>query len=185
MVKYLVLLYKDILNFHALALRYFQQPRMLSFIYISRCTAHTSTVLQQLFHATWKTYKTRFTPVLEDIERHGSQLQVQTTLSHIRHERDEEQKQRTRDIYVWLRGGTLGARNDIENDHDRYVNICRESSKTFPESNRWILGKIPIQDWIDPSSLMIPPSLWMNGIPGAGMCYIISFQVDFRGRTIS
>lgn len=138
MVKYLVLLYKDILNFHALALRYFQQPRMFSVAFVSRHTADDSIVLQQLFQATWKTYKTRFTPVLEDVERHGAQLQVQTTLSHIRHERDEEQKQRTRDIYVWLRGATLGVRNDIENDHDHYVDICRESSKTFAENNRWI-----------------------------------------------
>lgn len=110
--------------------------------------------------------------MLDDIERHGAQLHVQTTLSYIRHERDDGQKQRLRDIYIWLRGGALDTGNAIENDHEHYKRICEDSSKEFPDSNKWVLDKDAVKKWMNPSSLMIPPLLWMNGMPGAGMCFI-------------
>ncbi|KAF3764220.1 hypothetical protein M406DRAFT_339885 [Cryphonectria parasitica EP155] len=164
MLKYLVLIYKDILRFHQQALRYFQQP-----------------LLKQLLQATWKTYKTRFDPIVDDIERHSLRLQVQTTTSHIRNESRqlraiivEQEGQRLRDLYQWLRSPTNGAQSSIDNDHHHYRTLCDED----PENNRWLLEKRAFREWIEPISLMKPPLLWINGIPGAGKTILASSVIE-------
>lgn len=127
---------------------------------------------KQLFHATWKTYKSRFDPLIENIQGHSRLVHQQASLAQIedfRRQRttqdlqlqtllETQQAQQLREIYLWLRP------HNVENDQHSYSEIRGE----FPGTGQWILNKQCLKEWMDPQFPTIPPLLWMSGIPGAG-----------------
>ncbi|KAI0022836.1 hypothetical protein F4780DRAFT_769516 [Xylariomycetidae sp. FL0641] len=165
MRRLLSLIYKDILEFHRQALRYFQQP-----------------MWKQLFQATWKTYESRFKPLIENIHAHGDLIQRQATLSEIESIRkdsemkatqlqliqEEQVARRTREIHFWLRPPT------VENDH-RHNCILREK---YQNTGRWFLETSEFKEWVDPKYPTIPPLLWVNGVPGAGKTVLASLVIE-------
>lgn len=91
MAEVLSLLYKDILELHRLALRYFQQPRRLSSRKFSRATL-TEVVWRQLFDATWKTHKSRFSEVINRLPEHRRLIETQASLIQVRAFQDAQIK---------------------------------------------------------------------------------------------
>ncbi|KAI1772544.1 hypothetical protein F4818DRAFT_426298 [Hypoxylon cercidicola] len=165
MLRVLTIMYKDILEFHRQALRYFQQP-----------------MLKQLFQATWKTYKTRFQPLIDNIRGHGVLVQNQATLSQIEDYRkstqaqnyqlqsilDEQENRRLREVLVWL------SAPNVSNDQSYYSKIREE----YPGTGRWLLDVPAFKEWFDPRCPTIPPLLWMTGMPGAGKTILASLVVE-------
>ncbi|KAI2626752.1 hypothetical protein GGR54DRAFT_483461 [Hypoxylon sp. NC1633] len=165
MQKVLAFIYKDILEFHRLALKYFQQP-----------------MWKQLWQATWKTHKSRFQPLIDDIRGHGNLVQAQATASQIEQYQketaaqalqiqsitDTQEMQRLRELISWL-----GAPN-VENDQYHYSKVRDEC----PGTGRWLLDIQVFKEWIDPRFPTIPPLLWMTGMPGAGKTILTSLVVE-------
>ncbi|KAG8156417.1 hypothetical protein KVR01_013758 [Diaporthe batatas] len=144
--RVLGLVYKDIFEFHRLAMKYFKQP------------------------TTWKPYKTRFDPLIANIHDHAILVQNQATLAQIdefRRDRQADGQQhdahRLRVMYTWLRSpehASSQARN-AENDQYHYARARRDC----PGSGSWLLGKQAFVEWMDPAFPAIPPLLWINGCP--------------------
>jgi hypothetical protein len=132
-------------------------------------------VLKQLFDATWKTYKSRFDPVIDRIQDHGDLIHRQATLSHIRQfqrdradreaerevRKENEQNQRLRALYDWLHSP------NVDNDQNHFSKIRQE----YPGTGRWLLDVPVFKEWFDPKFHSIPALLWITGMPGAGMSY--------------
>ncbi|XXG96436.1 hypothetical protein Hte_002719 [Hypoxylon texense] len=171
MLRVLAIMYKDILEFHRQAFRYFQQPStLITWIVISILSKET--VLKQLFQATWTTHKSRFKPLIDNIRGHGVLVQNQATLSQIEDYRkdartkeyqlqsmlENDQNRRLREVFAWL------SAPNVENDQRHYSKIREE----YPDTGRWLLRARAFEEWFDPRCPTIPPLLWMTGIPGAG-----------------
>lgn len=130
------------------------------------------TVWRQFFQSTWKTYKSRFEPLIDNIRGHGLLVQNQATLSQIEDYRkstqiqnyklqsilDEQENRRLREVFAWL------SAPNVENDQHDYSKIRKE----YPGTGRWLLRVRAFEEWFDPRCPTIPPLLWMTGIPGAG-----------------
>ncbi|KAK8084662.1 Ankyrin repeat-containing protein [Apiospora hydei] len=158
-------MWKDILEFHRQALKYFQQP-----------------MWRQLFQATWDTYKSRFSPLIENIRGHGHLIQTQAALSQIedfRRDQDlrdaqfnkiteSQEMQRLTNLKAWLNPPS------IENDQYELSKVW----KRYPGSGRWLLQNQSMKEWLDPLFPTIPPLLWMHGMPGAGKTVLSSIIVD-------
>lgn len=180
MGRILLLIYEKILEFHHIALGYFQQPRLYhSFFFplavpIFRFTNGNCTEWMQLFKDTWKTPKLRFSSIVSEIGRHRSLVESEASPSQIedfhgsrrtedhrfKSEMKDEDLRRSQAVYNWLRA------TNIETDQFHFSEIRKEN----PDAGRWLLENRSFKKWFDPRFPAIPPLLWLNGIPGAG-CY--------------
>ncbi|KAF2807330.1 putative zinc finger protein [Mytilinidion resinicola] len=165
MVQVLSLMYEDILKFHRIALAYFQQP-----------------LWKQMFDATWKTYKSRFSGIISNMSRHRSLIENQATLSQIEDFRESrliendrfeaeiknEELRRSHSVYNWLRATSI--------DTDQYH--LSKIRADYPGTGRWLLVNPTFKKWFDPQYATIPPLLWLNGIPGAGKSVLASLVVE-------
>jgi hypothetical protein len=155
MGKVLLLMYEDILNFHRLALRYFQQP-----------------LWRQVFGATWKNYRSKFAGIIRNLPRHQQLIESQANLIQIEESQQErrleemrfeasmeiEELQRLHAVSNWLKP------TDVEADQTRF----RKIRTAYPTTGRWLLKDQRFIDWFNPQYPAIPPLLWLNGRPGAG-----------------
>lgn len=139
---------------------------------------------EQLFHSSWKTFRTQFQYILSSLSRHKHLVESQASLLE----------------YEQSRVARLDAQNSFENiakaersrrflavteklrppntlsDHEGATEIRQD----YPESGRWILQHPFLKDWIDFKCSKCPPTrvLWINGIPGAGI--IRPFDLDIQ-----
>ena len=125
---------------------------------------------QQIFSATWKTFQSKFSPIIAKFRRHQTLLESQATVAQFeqlelvrekqeneyRIRREDEEKRQRIAIWSWLSAA------DADADHKRYAAIRAE----YPESGLWLLQNAHIKDWLDPTSS--ETLLWLRGIPGAG-----------------
>ncbi|KAJ5373531.1 hypothetical protein N7517_005537 [Penicillium concentricum] len=165
MIKVLSLMYEDILKFHRLAIQYFQQR-----------------LWKQLWHATWKTQKSRFSNIISGMARHRALIESQAGLSQIedfqesrrvmdgRHnvEVQDEASRRSRTVFNWLKAPDV--------DGNQY-NLT-QTRAGHPGTGRWLLENQAFKDWFDPNYPKIPPLLWLNGIPGAGKTVLASLAIE-------
>ncbi|KAK4196326.1 hypothetical protein QBC40DRAFT_351857 [Triangularia verruculosa] len=165
MRRVLAYLYKDVLEFHRRALKYFQQP-----------------MWKQVFQATWKTYKSRFDDLIKGIRRHRDLIINQANLSRIeeslkeRKAMDENFKQiadaegnrMLRELHGWLRAA------NVINDQDKYTKL----RSGYPGTGYWLLDNPKFKEWFETPCQLVPPVLWLNGIPGAGKTVLASLVVE-------
>ncbi|KAK0669911.1 hypothetical protein QBC41DRAFT_318787 [Cercophora samala] len=193
MKRVLAYLYKDVLEFHHRAMKYFQQP-----------------MWRQLFQATWKTYKSRFDDLISGIKRHRelivsqanllrieaslddrrnmdqhfsqiagavnqASLSIQSSLDErkIRDQQfkemaDAESNRKLRDLHGWLKA------TNVANDQHEFSRLRSE----YPGTGSWILDNPKFKEWFETPCQLIPPVLWLNGIPGAGKTILASLVVD-------
>ncbi|CAO2653806.1 Nn.00g032170.m01.CDS01 [Neocucurbitaria sp. VM-36] len=166
MMGVLALIYGDILQFHREALKYFQQPLWK----------------QMLVTPTWKTYQSKFGEIMSNMTRHYQLVETSATVVQIEDfqkarnidndrfetERRDEELRRLRTVYDWLRPA------GVENDHYEFM----KTRAAFPDTGRWLLDHPTFQEWFDPQYPMVPPLLWLNGIPGAGKTILASIVVE-------
>ncbi|KAI9662395.1 MAG: hypothetical protein M1821_008562 [Bathelium mastoideum] len=165
MVDVLSLMYKDILKFHRIALSYFQKP-----------------MWKQLFDATWKTYKSRFSGIIDNMRRHRQLIECQASITQIeesrearriedaRYEKDvmNEDLRRKQIVNNWLRA------TNVETDQYEHCKVRAD----YPGTGRWLLGNSMFKQWFEPSFPTIPPLLWLCGIPGSGKTILASLIVE-------
>jgi hypothetical protein len=147
-------IYKDLCSFHQQAYAYFKKS-----------------VWRQLFQACWKTFRTRFNPVVEDIRRHKRLIETQASLSHFeeiqrsstlmeeefRNIRDAEDLRRLRETSEWLAAADMTETQELKSS----------SRAEYPQVCQWILREGIFQKWFDLNSDE-HHLIWINGIPGAG-----------------
>jgi len=142
---------------------------------------------RQLFHATWKTFRTEFSGLLVNIQRHGRLVESQANLVEFEQlfhqmemgraeakadfQRRKEEEERNRRITVrnWL----SAASTDV--DQERGVSARKHN----PGSGRWLLDNNQVQGWFNPEFCSVP-LVWINGIPGAGQFNAPSLGVTFN-----
>lgn len=125
-----------------------------------------------MFQATWKTFRSRFGPLIANLRRHKHLVESQASLaqfeeiqklrlqaeSEFRSIREAEDRRRRSEVLEWLSPA------NVEEDQERrslprgrYPNVCS-----------WILKEKSVHTWINPSKNHGKPLLWINGIPGSG-----------------
>lgn len=170
MVRVLTLMYEDILEFHRRALKYFQQR-----------------MWRQLFQATWKTFKSKFSGLSDSMRRHRSLIESQANLLQIEesqqsrayHEaqfkliRDAEESRRRTTVNTWLHAAST------ETDQYNASSIRSE----YPETGGWLFDMNKFKAWFDPQ-FCSTPALWLNGIPGAGKTILASLVIE-RARKLT
>jgi hypothetical protein len=128
-------------------------------------------VWKQVFHAVWKTFRTRFDAILLNLQRHKQLLESQAHLIHWAQYREDRAKtkanfQKIQDegylrqqlaVSNWLCAANSAA------DQDQASSARAE----YPRSGHWLLGETAVKKWMDPS-FPLSPFLWVNGKPGAG-----------------
>ncbi|KAI0157994.1 putative zinc finger protein [Hypoxylon sp. FL1284] len=168
MVRVLALIYDDVLKFQRIILRYFQQP-------------HYS-VWQAVFGESWKTCKSRFSSIIHSIAQHRSLVESRATSSRIEEYQEniqqsrqieeirfnEQNSRRVRDVLSWLRP------TNVADDQAALV----KAREDYPGTGKWLLGNSLFNEWFDPQFPIIPPLLWLNGIPGAGKTVLASLVVQ-------
>ena len=131
----------------------------------------TLKVWRQVFKATWKTHRSSFRPIIEDLGRHKRLVESQAGLiefeeiqalktkvdeefTHLRKTEELKQQNFVRD---WLNAASVEEDYDSKsNDRSGYPGVCR-----------WILAQRKFELWKDFNSTA-NPFLWITGIPGAG-----------------
>lgn len=143
---------------------------------------------RRIFDSVWKTFRTKFSPVLGSLRRHRELLEqvkltatfgeIQTTrraLQETIEKSNEELKkvfnniqQKRKQILDKMR--SHGAHNDL--GHGRLPD------QRYPTSGDWILEEHLFLQWLDPSELS-SNLLYLNGMPGAGKlwypCLLVAF----------
>ncbi|KAH0537608.1 hypothetical protein FGG08_005600 [Glutinoglossum americanum] len=164
MYTVLELIYVDILEFHRKALGYFKQR-----------------MWKQLFHATWKTFRTKFSGILANLRRHKTLVESQANLiqfteiqktraaaeAQVRSMRKTELRQMRMEVRSWLSSA------DSDMDHESVAKVRVD----YPDTGRWLLKQSQVRAWCDPDSSSIQ-LLWLNGIPGAGKTVLASLLID-------
>ena len=124
-----------------------------------------------MFRACWKTFRSRFRPVLENLRRHKALIETQASLyqfeeiqrmrvaaeAEFQAFREAEDLRRRRAVQDWLSAA------NTELDQEIKATVRAD----YPGVCRWILDNKSVQAWRGLSSRS-SPLLWVNGIPGAG-----------------
>ncbi|KAI1777216.1 hypothetical protein F4818DRAFT_409587 [Hypoxylon cercidicola] len=160
----LSLIYQDILEFHREAIKHFKQR-----------------LWKQLFQATWRGFTDKIHHLKKNLERHRRLIESHATIvefeeiQRIResarrdfefHQKAENDRRRLR-VMEWL------SPFSAEDLQDRY----RETRSICGDTGRWLLDDSRFQKWFSPDHCQTP-SLWINGIPGAGKTILASVIVD-------
>lgn len=141
---------------------------------------------KQLFHATWKTFRTKFEPTLSNLRRHKSLLETQSNLLYLQEyqldrqrtqmefEKIEQQAEQNRRISIanWLSAA------DSDSDYRAAASTRHET----PNSGQWMLQEDLMKRWLDPK-YPLQPLLWINGKPGAGKTILASLIIDECRKT--
>jgi hypothetical protein len=141
-------------------------------------------VWKQIFAATWKTHKSQFSSIIGNLAKHRHLIETQASLSeiesarkareiqrdHYEAELGHEDMRRRREVNNWLRAPRM---EDEQHEFDKL-------RAKYPGTGEWLLEHPVFKDWFDPQFAVIPPLLWLNGIPGAGKFRkrIMCIQVD-------
>ncbi|KAL7933255.1 hypothetical protein V8C35DRAFT_305329 [Trichoderma chlorosporum] len=165
MVRILSLIYKEILAFHHILLRYFHLAQW-----------------QSVFDETWKTCKHRFSSNISTIYRLRSLIESQANSSRIEELHNElensrktedsgfedEDLRRLQSVHSWLDA------TNVDTDQHDFSKIRAE----YPGTGRWLLDSTTFIEWFHPQCLIIPPLLWISGKPGAGKTILASLVVE-------
>ena len=124
-----------------------------------------------MFRACWKTFRSRFRPVLESLRRHKVLVETQASLyqfeeiqrmrvtaeAEFQALREAEDLRRRSAVQDWLSAANTELDQEIKSSvRTEYPGVCR-----------WILDHKNVQAWCG-STPRSSPLLWVNGIPGAG-----------------
>lgn len=84
-----------------------------------------------------------------------------------RYEKDvrNEDLRRKQIVNHWLRAA------DVETDQYEHCKVRAD----YPGTGRWLLSNSLFKQWFDPRFPVIPPLLWLCGIPGAGNLFFTPF----------
>jgi len=141
-----------------------------------------------IFHATWKTFRSDFDHILQNIKRHNDLIKNQANLIHFgktqeafekaheerskaeeerRSRRETENRRRYLAVLEWLSPAPY------EQDLERYSSV----RAACPGTGRWLLDDDRFKFWFDPDYCSTR-LLWISGKPGAGKTVLASLIVE-------
>ncbi|WKT53623.1 P-loop containing nucleoside triphosphate hydrolase [Fusarium oxysporum f. sp. vasinfectum] len=178
MVQILVLIYRDIIKLHQIALRQFRRRRqyLLPGLLLQQVTNGRCLEWEKFFDETWDTCKSRLFEIISDIARRRSLIESQADCLQIEEPQESpltleaEERQRHQRLAVghWLRA------TNPDNHQYRFSRI----RQAYPGTGKWLLDNQSFREWFDPRYPIIPPLLWLKGSPGAGKTILASFVVE-------
>jgi len=168
----LCLFYKDILDFHATALKVFHSKRKLNYFHVHLFVRRRLTRgigWTYIFESIWPRHKARIDLIGKNIEQHSLLMSNEIQLEHVR----ESYKARTEALEEWERAREFQERQDFNN-----VEVYLSAYRYEPELHRllnvvtrgtgsWLSRNKDFTRWLDASDDS-KPLLWLQGIPGAG-----------------
>ncbi|KAI0379623.1 NACHT domain protein [Hypomontagnella monticulosa] len=166
----LALFFKDILEFYAIALRFFKLPRW-----------------KYLFESLWPRYRERIKLVMTHIEGHVRLMRNEVQLEHIQREHEARLRQ--------LEHFEKMERDNLRGEYERIKTgispksfddtFYRLSGQTYEGTGKWLLEDAAFTKWLDISDSS-SRVLWLQGIPGAGKTFLsgtVAAQAQHYGRT--
>ena len=143
---------------------------------------------KKIFHATWKTFRSDFDHILQNIKRHNNLIKNQANLIHFertqeafekaheeRSKAEEERWSRTeaenRRRYLAVQEWLSPA--PFEQDLEKYSSVRASCSGT----GRWLLDNDRFKSWFHPDCCSTR-LLWISGKPGAGKTVLASLIVE-------
>ena len=131
-----------------------------------------------MWKATWKDHKSTFGDFISDMTRHYHLVESTATVEQIadlqearkienkRHEEASREKdlERLYTVTQWLRPAS------VESDHHSFLKI----RSPYQTTGSWLLNHPTFEDWFSPQFAMVPPLLWLSGMPGAGKLLCVS-----------
>ena len=172
----LVMLYKDILDFHKNAMQCFKQLSKFSEMIVSgNVRFKWDTDWKSFFKALWIAFTPDINNIASNLRRHksliegGVSIKVFEEIQNIRQfaiiafeKQIKDQAVRHRDeVQTWL------CAFDCETQQQDH----RETRKVCKDPGRWLIDDPEFDKWFS-SEYCSNPLLWLNGIPGAGMTFI-------------
>ncbi|RYP40562.1 hypothetical protein DL767_001562 [Monosporascus sp. MG133] len=175
--KYVESYYCDVLDFHRKALEVFSRPAW-----------------KAVFHSAWKTFKTKFGPLLSNLKRHRDLISdeklsiaisevtdmrtsvedkldaMSRRIAEIKADEDQDKELRARNTNHRKRKHLLDILNppNYRSDFDRACDRHETSS-----SQEWIFGHALVESWLDLNQSSTK-RIFLHGIPGAGKTILTS-----------
>ncbi|KAI0549688.1 WD40 repeat-like protein [Xylaria curta] len=162
--------YADILAFHQEAFSVFRRPRW-----------------KELFHSTWKTFDSKFGPILQSMKNRRELLESEkgsATLYEV-----QRLRQDVLDIYAKERNRTLqddaekhrremcSVREKLEAPNYRVDQEISTEDRYGHDSGTWIFKDPNFCSWLDKDTSE-HSVLYVNGIPGAGKTTLMSVVIE-------
>jgi hypothetical protein len=168
----LCLFYKDILEFHCTALKFFRSKRKPEYIHahILICRRLIRWIgWTYIFESVWPRHKARIDIVGKNIEQHTLMMSNEVQLEHIR----ESYRARAEALDKWERDREFQERQDFNT-----VEVSLSAYRYEPELYRllnvvtrgtgsWLSRNKDFTQWLDAADDS-KRFLWLQGIPGAG-----------------
>ncbi|UKZ56611.1 hypothetical protein TrVGV298_010450, partial [Trichoderma virens] len=163
----LVLFFQDILDFYAVALKFFSLPNW-----------------RYMFEALWPSQKEKIKKVMDHIGRHTNLMRNNVRLEHLREE--NEYRQRAFEHFEATQKSNLRQEyNTIKTDlSPSYYDteLYRIRGQVCKGTGNWLKQASDFKKWFDGNddSTRI---LWLCGIPGAGKTHLAATAIDFTSST--
>ncbi|KAL6826144.1 hypothetical protein V8C40DRAFT_286985 [Trichoderma camerunense] len=163
----LVLFFQDILDFYAVALKFFGLPHW-----------------RVMFEALWPSQKEKIKIVMDHIGRHTNLMRNKVRLEHLREE--FEHRQRAFDHFEATQKSNMRQEyNIIKTDiSPRFYDaeLYRIRGQICMGTGNWLKQASDFKKWLngDDDSTRI---LWLCGIPGAGKTHLAAMAIDFAIST--
>ncbi|KAL2284910.1 hypothetical protein FJTKL_08467 [Diaporthe vaccinii] len=142
---------------------------------------------RRIFDSVWKTFRTKFSPVLGSLRRHRELLvqvkltatygAVETTRRALQEtiEKSNEELKQILNVIQQKKKQILDKLGNQGPDNDK--GHRRLPDQRYPTSGDWILGEHNFLKWLDPDDLS-NDLLYLNGMPGAGKTTLVSRIID-------
>lgn len=172
--------YSDILEFHQAALSVLIRPSMSLPLTVSiwkRAELIPTKAWRDLFHATWKTFDTRFGPIIQSLRRRQELLQSETVYASL-----EQVHVMRKEIANMHEENTRTAEKHAQEEHQSRMSLIKNrlrateysadqeaATQTRKESGagEWLFQEPQYVSWSDINT-MNHSVLYIHGIPGAG-----------------
>ncbi|KAK5987844.1 hypothetical protein PT974_11978 [Cladobotryum mycophilum] len=159
----LALFFQDILDFYAVALKFFTLPHW-----------------RYMFEALWPKQKDKINIVMNHIGRHTTLMRNQVRLEHIREE--HEHRQRAFEHFeTTQRSNRRQEYNIIKTDlspKSYDTELYRIRGGFCEGTGNWLKQDNDFKKWLDVDDRSIR-ILWLQGIPGAGKTFLAGIAIDF------
>lgn len=166
----LALFFKDIIEFYAIALRFFKLPRW-----------------KYLFESLWPRHREKIKLIMNLIEGHVRLMRNEVQLEHIQREHEARLRQ--------LEHFEMTEKANVRGEYERIKTgispksfdgtFYRLSGQTYEGTGKWLLEDAAFARWIDISDSS-SRVLWLQGIPGAGKTFLsstVAAKTQKLGRT--
>ncbi|KAI0161066.1 hypothetical protein GGR52DRAFT_586387 [Hypoxylon sp. FL1284] len=162
--------YSDILEFHQAALTVFRRPKW-----------------KDMFHSTWKTFDSKFKPIIQSLKRRRELLESEkdsATLYHVHQLRQdvsdlrtEQNQQSTRDILEKHKSRMSFIRKKLKAPEYQVDQETATENRHGHSSGDWIFANSSFEAWSKPDATG-HGVVYVNGIPGAGKTILMSTVIE-------